>query len=292
MLSDVNLRTLLGKARTIAIVGAKDTLGAPVDHVGRYLLNAGFNVFPVHPVRRHAWGINTLHTLAELPAKGIIPDIVCLFRASRYCEEHAREVLTWPRLPQLFWMQEGIRSEEAGRLMADAGVSVVEDRCIRTVHAALFDDHTENFACQRCGKCCEGRGGIVVGPRDLPRLCAFFGLSAETVLDRYTERMGGKPMLKCGEDGFCLFFQKGRGCSIHPARPAICRAWPFFRGNLVDPVSFVMARDDCPGISRSASHREFAREGFSYLKEYKLEAVDPAQEARALIVDEKELPQS
>ena len=52
-----DMRSLLARARNIAIVGAKDKPGSPVDHVGRYLLNAGFNVKPVHAVRRQAWGI-------------------------------------------------------------------------------------------------------------------------------------------------------------------------------------------------------------------------------------------
>ena len=290
MMFDSDLRELLIRAKRIAIVGAKDNPGAPVDHVGRYLLNAGYEIMPVHPVRRQAWGIPAVRSIEELPEHGFLPDIVCLFRASQYCEGHAREVLSLPHKPLLFWMQEGIRSPEAGNLMAGAGVAVVEDRCLETVHRALFPDKTETFSCQRCGKCCEGRGGIVVGPRDLPRLCAYFHLSAEEVLERYTEILGGKPVLRCGEDGFCLFFKKGSGCSIHPARPSVCRAWPFFRGNLVDGLSFAMAREDCPGISRTASHAAFALEGIRYLKEYKLKACDIHTEGRALIVEENELP--
>ena len=285
-----DMRALLARARNIAIIGAKDKPGSPVDHVGRYLLNAGLNVQPVHPVRRQAWGIPIVHSITVLPDRGFQPGIICLFRAPQYCEAHARETLSLPRLPMIFWMQEGIRSPEAGRLMAEAGVKVVEDRCIQTVHAALFNDVTVTFSCTRCGKCCEGRGGIVVGPRDLPRLCAYFGLPADEVLARYTENIGGKPTLRCGEDGFCLFFKAGRGCSIHPARPAVCRAWPFFRGNLVDEVSFLMAREDCPGIHRDATHEAFAKEGFRYLNDYKLRAWDREHEGNALIVDECELP--
>lgn len=153
-----DMRSLLARARNIAIIGAKDKPGSPVDHVGRYLLNAGFNIQPVHPVRRQAWGIPAVRSIADLPGIGFEPDIICLFRAPQYCEAHARETLALPRLPMIFWMQEGIRSPEAGRLMAEAGVKVVEDRCLETVHAALFDDTTETFSCTRCGKCCEGRG--------------------------------------------------------------------------------------------------------------------------------------
>lgn len=290
MLFESELRELLAKARKIAIIGAKDRPGTPVEHVGRYLLNAGFEIMPVHPVRRQAWGIPAAHSILELPERGFNPDIVCLFRAPQYCADHAREVLQLPVLPKIFWMQEGIRSPEAGMLMGGAGVAVVEDRCLQTVHAAMFNDRTATFSCQRCGKCCEGRGGIVIGPRDLPRLCAHFGLPPEEVLERYAEYIGGKPTIRCGSDGFCMFFKAGTGCAIHPARPAVCRAWPFFRGNLVDGISFAMAREDCPGISRTASHAEFAHEGFRYLEEYRLRAHDTMREGRAVIVEEDELP--
>ena len=135
MLFDDRLRDLLSAAQSIAIVGAKDRPGSPVEHVGRYLLEAGYRIFPVHPVRREVWGLPAFRSLGELPAS---PDVVCLFRAPQYCPEHAREVLTLTRLPLLFWMQEGIRSPEAGQIMADAGVPVVEDMCMETVHRRLF----------------------------------------------------------------------------------------------------------------------------------------------------------
>lgn len=43
---------LLKDVKCIAIVGAKDVPGQPVDTVGRYLIEAGYTVFPVHPVRK------------------------------------------------------------------------------------------------------------------------------------------------------------------------------------------------------------------------------------------------
>ena len=99
MLFDDRLRDLLSAAQSIAIVGAKDRPGSPVEHVGRYLLEAGYRIFPVHPVRREVWGLPAFRSLGELPAS---PDVVCLFRAPQYCPEHAREVLTLTRLPLLF----------------------------------------------------------------------------------------------------------------------------------------------------------------------------------------------
>ena len=132
---DDKIRTLLGSAKTIAIVGAKDTPGQPVDAVGRYLIEAGYTVWPVHPVRRSAWGLSVLPSLAELPDRA---DIINLFRVASACPAHAREVLALPWKPCAFWMQTGIRSSEAGRMLAAHGISVIEDACIMVEHRRLF----------------------------------------------------------------------------------------------------------------------------------------------------------
>lgn len=148
----------------------------------------------------------------------------------------------------------------------------------------------KSFSCQRCGHCCFGRGGIVVGQRDLPRLLAYFNMEKEAFLAKYTELFDGKPTLITGEDGFCCFFKEGSGCTIHEARPDVCRAWPYFRGNLIDELSFVMAKEDCPGIVKSISHTVFAHDGYAYLKDNHLLCQDKKIDGRALIVAEEELP--
>lgn len=122
------------------------------------------------------------------------------------------------------------------------------------------------FSCQKCGKCCEGEGGIVLSPQDLVRLANFLGLAVETAKDRYATPGNGKLKIITGKDGHCIFFQMGKGCAIHPVKPAVCRAWPYFRGNLVDEESFMLAREFCPGISRTCTHAEFVRTGLEYLQ--------------------------
>ena len=148
----------------------------------------------------------------------------------------------------------------------------------------------KSFSCQRCGHCCFGRGGIVVGQRDLPRLLAYFNMEKEAFLAKYTELFDDKPTLITGDDGFCYFFKEGAGCTIHEARPDVCRAWPYFRGNLIDELSFFMAKEDCSGIVKSVSHAVFAHDGYAYLKENNLLCQDKKTDGRALIVAEDELP--
>lgn len=130
-----------------------------------------------------------------------------------------------------------------------------------------------------------------MGQRDLPRLLVYLNMEKADFLARYTEIFDGKPVLITGEDDFCYFFEEGRGCTIHEARPDVCRAWPYFRGNLIDEFSFAMAKEDCPGIVKTVSHAFFAHDGYAYLKNNGLLCKDKSVDGRALIVDENELPE-
>jgi len=120
------------------------------------------------------------------------------------------------------------------------------------------------FTCRRCGHCCQGEGGIVLAPSDVARLADHLRLDAAAMLEKYAEHVSGKDRLVTGDDHACIFYDQG--CTVHAARPDVCRAWPFFRGNIIDPESHAMAAEDCPGISREASHAQFARQGFVYLQ--------------------------
>ncbi len=134
-LKDQDLKRILERAVTVAVVGAKDKPGQPVDLVGRYLIRAGYNVIPVHPKRQGVWELKTYPSLDRIPDK---VDIVDLFRAAAYCPEHAREVLNLGYAPLAFWMQLGIFSSEARKILKSEPIAVVEDRCIKTEHQRLI----------------------------------------------------------------------------------------------------------------------------------------------------------
>ncbi len=121
-----------------------------------------------------------------------------------------------------------------------------------------------------CGNCCQGTGGIVVSLEEQQHLCEFLDLDLATFLDQYTEVISSKRIIKSDDSGYCVFFEKDKGCRVHPSKPKVCRAWPFFRGNLVDQTSWEMAQDSCPGISQEISHDEFVRQGLSYLASHGL----------------------
>ncbi len=131
--SDKAIIQLLKRARRIAVIGAKDVQGQPVNTVGRYLIEQGFEVIPVHPKRKTVWGRPASACIQDVEEA----DIVVLFRAPQYCAGHAREVLEMKHRPLCFWMQEGIRSAEARSLMEANGIMVVEDKCIMVEHEQM-----------------------------------------------------------------------------------------------------------------------------------------------------------
>ena len=133
--ADATLKELLAPGKTIALVGAKDRPGTDVDMVGRFLINAGFRVIPVHPARATVWGIPACKTLAAI--NGPI-GLVNLFRTPAACPEHAAEVLALPHKPAGFWMQAGIASPEARAMLEPAGIVVVEDRCTMVEYRRLW----------------------------------------------------------------------------------------------------------------------------------------------------------
>ncbi len=134
-MSDERMRAALAGAKTIAIVGAKDKPGQAVDDVGRYLIAAGYTVIPVHPVRKNVWGLKTYASLGDIQEP---VDIVDVFRAPEFCPGHALEAANMSPRPKLFWMQLGIRSAEASRIAEQAGMQVVDDKCLKIEHRRVL----------------------------------------------------------------------------------------------------------------------------------------------------------
>ncbi len=126
-----DLKALFDRIRTIAVVGAKDVPGQPVDMVGRYLLENGFNVIPVHPKRQNIWGVTTYPSLTDVPEP---VDMVNVFRAPQFCPQHARETLELQSRPSVFWMQLGIVSPEAEEILTPQGIQVIQNECLMVVH--------------------------------------------------------------------------------------------------------------------------------------------------------------
>lgn len=113
------------------------------------------------------------------------------------------------------------------------------------------------FECKRCGECCKGLGGIYLGIDELFKISSGLRIGIHSFLKNYCEISSGKIRVKPNKDGYCIFYNQHKKCTIHLFKPAICARWPFFPANIEDKHSFEIAKSACPGIKRSITHAEF-----------------------------------
>ncbi|HLS48002.1 MAG TPA: CoA-binding protein [Gemmatimonadales bacterium] len=132
--SEAEIRTILQKARRIAVVGLRDNPARPAYGVAAYLHRAGYEIVPVHPLARTVFGREGFADLESAAAAGPI-DIVDIFRRAE----------TIPALvpgcvavrPMLVWLQAGIRHDGALAALEAAGIPAVQDRCLAVDHKLM-----------------------------------------------------------------------------------------------------------------------------------------------------------
>jgi predicted CoA-binding protein len=139
VVDDARLTAILRDARTVAVVGAKADPGAPAHYVPAYLRRHGYRLLAVNPTLagRTLFDEPVVATVADLPAP---VDVVEIFRRPVFLPGHAAEILALPWRPSAVWFQLGIRHDGAARALAEAGIRVVQDRCMMPEHRRLLGD--------------------------------------------------------------------------------------------------------------------------------------------------------
>lgn len=124
--------------RVAAVLGMKDGTDpdAPAYLIPRMLPEHGIRVIPVNPKHESIEGERCYPSLAAIPEPY---DTLDVFRAPRFIAGIAGEILALPpeRRPSLVWLQVGIRDDAAAASLAEAGIRVVQDRCLG-VYAARY----------------------------------------------------------------------------------------------------------------------------------------------------------
>lgn len=107
------------------------------------------------------------------------------------------------------------------------------------------------FECTRCGNCCTGDPGFVwVTEEELAVIAEFLGRPLREVRDLHARKSRGRVTLRERANGDCVFFDRERGCTIYPVRPAQCRTWPFWESNLATPKDWERTCHVCPGSGK------------------------------------------
>jgi predicted CoA-binding protein len=132
--ADRELKELLARTRTIAVLGIKAGEQEDAFRVPRYMQRQGFAIRPVSPKLAEVLGERAVASLAAL-AEPV--DMINVFRAPANIPAHVDEILALTHKPKSVWLQLGIAHPATARLEA-AGIAVVEDRCLMVEHARLF----------------------------------------------------------------------------------------------------------------------------------------------------------
>jgi O-acetylhomoserine (thiol)-lyase len=124
--SDVQIRSILERVKTIAMVGASANWNRPSYFVMKYLQGKGYRVIPVNPgiAGQQLLGETVYAALRDIPDK---VDMVDMFRAAKEAPKIVDEAIAIGA--KIVWMQLGIRNDEAAATAEAAGIEIIMNRC-------------------------------------------------------------------------------------------------------------------------------------------------------------------
>lgn len=136
MLTTSELNALLATTKTIAVVGLSADTSRPSFEVAEVMQRAGYRIIPVNPryAGQNILGERCVASLADVKER---IDIVDCFRRSEEMVEVAKAAAAVAPLPRVLWMQIGVMNAEAAAIARDAGMTVVQDRCLKLDYQAL-----------------------------------------------------------------------------------------------------------------------------------------------------------
>ena len=108
------------------------------------------------------------------------------------------------------------------------------------------------FHCTQCGNCCTGTPGYVwVSDEEVQAIAEYLDKPIGEIRLLNTRPARGRTSLNEYANGDCVYFDpQGRGCTIYPVRPAQCRTWPFWPGNVETEQAWQETQRSCPGAGQ------------------------------------------
>jgi predicted CoA-binding protein len=134
---DRGIADLIRSTRTIAVLGIKPEShgGQAAHYVPAAMAAAGYEIIPVpvyYPEVTEILGKKVFRKLTEI---GRPIDMVNVFRRPNDIPQHVDDIIAAG--PKSVWFQLGIRNDEAARRLAEAGIKVVQDRCLMVEEGRL-----------------------------------------------------------------------------------------------------------------------------------------------------------
>jgi predicted CoA-binding protein len=122
---------ILKTARTIAVVGLSSNRFRPSYEVAEYMQRAGYRVIPVNPGETEVLGEKCYSRLEEIPEP---VDCVNVFRRPEHVPAIVDSAIAIGA--RSIWLQLDIVHEESAARARNAGLQVVQNRCLLIEHRA------------------------------------------------------------------------------------------------------------------------------------------------------------
>ena len=130
-----NIKEILSKYKSIAMIGVSNDPTKASTIVMKYMQKYGFKVFPVNPKAKgqKILGEEVYEKITDI--KDSI-DIVDVFRPSKEALDIAKDTVGIKA--KVLWLQLGIKSEEAKKIVEENKIEYVEDKCTKMEYQKHF----------------------------------------------------------------------------------------------------------------------------------------------------------
>lgn len=146
-MNDEEIKEILTKYKTVAVVGISRDPSKDSHRVARYLKDHDFCIIPVNATADEVLGEKNYKSLLEIPPEiQKKMEIVDVFRPSAEVPSIVAQTVKLKErydMPQVVWMQLGIVNEQAAETARQAGLIVVMNRCMMQEHQRLFPNRKE-----------------------------------------------------------------------------------------------------------------------------------------------------
>ena len=129
------IKEILSKYKTIAMVGVSKDHSKASTIVMKYMQKYGYKVIPVNPSAKgeKILGENVFEKLEDIK---IPVDIVDVFRPSVEAFNYAQDTVKIGA--KVLWLQLGIKSPEAKKMLEAKNICYIENRCTKMEYQKIF----------------------------------------------------------------------------------------------------------------------------------------------------------
>ena len=130
-----DIKDILLKYKSIAMIGVSNDPTKASTIVMKYMQKYGFKVFPVNPKAKgqKILGEEVFEKITDIKDS---VDIVDVFRPSKEALDIAKDTVSIKA--KVLWLQLGIKSEEAKKIVEENKIEYVEDKCTKMEYQKHF----------------------------------------------------------------------------------------------------------------------------------------------------------